>query len=214
MKFNLTKSQITKFIFWPIEILIFLVAPGLGYYLLSQYSEGEHTFIFWRDYGMLLGLTSFIFFAIALTPGILGRFGIRNKFTALLMTYRREIGKIMFLFALSHYLVIKILPISVLNTPIEFPLYQTFGFLTFLMALALFITSNNYSQKILKMWWTRIHAFVYLMVWTVFLHVALAQGLTIISLAVFLLAFAELMSLANYYLFRLNLSKPEGWEVK
>lgn len=211
---KLTKSQITKFIFWPIEILVFIVAPSLGYFLLNQYHLGNSTPFFWYSYGMFLGLISFTFFTIALMPGILGRFGLRHKLIAWFMTYRREFGKIMFLFALSHWFVIKIFPTIVLKQTIEFPTYQIFGLLTLLMALALFITSNNYSQKLLKIWWSRIHGLVYIMVWTVFFHVALIQGASLVSIAIFTVAFIELMSLANFYIFRLNLSKPEELEVK
>ena len=229
----MTKTQITRFIFWPLEIAVCILILVTGYSMLrgdelsntykstwylkvnGSFAEGTTAitalpiYDLYYSYGMILGLIALTFFTIALTPGILGRFGVKNKFTVWLMLYRREFGKLMFLFALAHYLTIKIFPMIALNSPLDVPLYQTFGFLTFMMAFFLFVTSNNYSQSKLGIWWNRIHGLVYVMVWTIFLHVALRQGFSLISLWVFVLAFAEMMSLANYYLFRLNLEKPK-----
>lgn len=188
----MNKKTLRYYFFYPLETLVLLVLTINGYLILNT----NYDTVFFYTYGMILGLISFIFFAIAITPGMLGRFGVRNKIITWLTVYRREFGKTMFLLALTHYLTIKIFPLIKSQSIPDFPLYQTIGFIALNLALLLFITSTDWAQKKLGLWWKRLHRLVYIIVWLIFLHVALAQGLTIISFIILLIAILETTSLA------------------
>ncbi len=203
---KLTQKNIVRFIFYPLQIsVIVLIAVNAFFIFSKDFQTSSILRQNFYSYGMILGLIAFVFFIFTLTPGILARFGLKNKLILWLTAFRRELGKLMFLFAFAHYLTIKVLPGISMNIVPDFPIYQTIGFIALNLTFLLFITSTNRAQKKLGLWWKRLHRLVYITVWIIFLHVALAQGFTIISALVFLLAFLETMSLANYYFFRLNL---------
>jgi len=199
-------KQITKFIFWPIELAVVLLILVNGYFIFKT----DYDPLFFYSYGMILGLIAFGLFTIAILPGMLTRLGIRSSIIQFLMTYRREFGKLMFLFAFGHYLTIKLFPMIVLNLPINFPLYQIMGFIGLTLTLPLFLTSTNWAQKKFGRYWKTLHSLVYIIVWFIFLHVALVQGISIVSVLIFLIAFMELFSILNHRFFRLNLHQVEA----
>jgi DMSO/TMAO reductase YedYZ heme-binding membrane subunit len=205
---KLTSQQITKYIFWPAQIAVLILILVNAYLIFEVSLNGTNiaiTFASMYSFGMILGLISFGFFVLALLPGILGRFGIKGEVVKQLIIYRRETGKLMFLFALAHYLTVKVFPMIALDLELDFPLYQTIGFVALQLTLLLFITSTNWAQKKMGIWWKRLHQLVYLIVWLIFLHVALAQGISIVSVIIAFVAIAEMMSLANFYIFKINL---------
>lgn len=199
---KLNHTQITKYIFWPLEVLVVVLIIVKGYLIFSSTLD----YSIYYSYGMILGLIAFGLFTIVMLPGMLTRFGIQGKLIQILMQYRREFGKLTFLFALAHYFTIKLFPTIKLNLPLDFPFYQILGFTALTLLLPLFLTSTNWAQKKLGIWWKRLHSLVYIIVWIVFLHVALVQGITLVSVVIFAIAGTELMSILNYYLIRLNLN--------
>lgn len=156
---------------------------------------------------MKLGVASFVCFTVAILPGMLVRYGIKSKLLPILYLYRREFGKLMFLFALNHYLTIKVFPTIQGQSTVTFPFYQVIGFVALFLSLFLFLTSNDWAVKKLGKIWQKLHKLVYVIVWLIFLHVAIVQGFSPLSTLIFIVAIAETVSLVNFHLTKLNLDK-------
>jgi Ferric reductase like transmembrane component len=206
----MTQKQITRYIFWPLQIAVVVLIFVNAYLIFNQrafafQTVGEFNTPLYYSYGMILGLIAFTLFSIAILPGMLGRFGIKGEIVKQLTIYRREFGKLMFLFAFAHYTTIKIFPLIALNSTPTVAFFENFGFLALTLTIPLFLTSTNWAQRRLGKWWKRLHKLVYIIVWLVFFHVAFAQGFTIISGIIFFIAAAETLSLLNYYIVKFNL---------
>ena len=138
-------------------------------------------------------------------PGILKRFrvtGLLQDVQIVLMKSRRRIGDLMFTFALMHYLWNSLffnINFGINYLPIfgQTPLFKIMGFLGLFILIPLFITSNNFSVRFLKAWWTRIHSLVYVSMWLIAFHVAL-QGLIIESVITFTIAILQIFSWTYY----------------
>ncbi len=142
------------------------------------------------EFGKLLGNLAAFTFILAGTPGVLRRFkasGILNKVQSLLMYSRAQLGILMFLLAVGHYLLVFILPILALGTlPTTLRLFELLGVASLYLSFPLFLTSNTWAKRKLKKWWGRLHMLVYIIIWTIFLHVALREiSLTAVLLLIF-----------------------------
>lgn len=146
--------------------------------------------------GKISGVVSLVLFCLVILPGILRRFGIRNKCTAFLMVIRRQIGVLMFLFAFLHYASLRLWPIVFGGTSIVLPppTFEFIGIVALYCLAPLFLTSNDKSVKFLGSWWRRIHSTVYLIVWLLFAHVAL-QEISPLTILIGVFAFLEIGSL-------------------
>jgi DMSO/TMAO reductase YedYZ heme-binding membrane subunit len=123
--------------------------------------------------GRLFGILGAVFFVITQIPGLLRRFGLLKTFKStysVLQYSRAQQGILMFMFGLAHYLTVYLVPSIRENVALEPTIYGVFGMVTLIMALILFVTSNNQSKKVLKKWWGRIHKLVYIMAWTLAGH--------------------------------------------
>ena len=122
------------------------------------------------------GEIAILFFIFSSIPGIVRRFGYFNKLVSILMIFRRYIGIATYLFVLIHSSFVRIVPwiarIFPLN-PVE--VYVMFGVAAHVLLFLLFITSNDLSINKLGIWWHRIHDLMYVIVWIIFLHVALVK---------------------------------------
>ncbi len=158
-----------------------------------------------RVYGLEMGNWAIRFLWLASIPGILKRFkiaGFLQDFQIVLMKSRRRIGDLMFSFAVMHYLWNSLF--FNINTGANFipilgqtPLFRIMGFLGLFILIPLFLTSNNFSVRFLKVWWTRIHSLVYLAMWLIAFHVAL-QGLVVESVITFTIAILQITSWFYY----------------
>ena len=142
----------------------------------SLYWVDDHAALF-LDIGNKAGETALLLYILTLIPGIARRLQIRSKLISLLMIFRRYIGIAMFLFVWMHFWFERgvdwFLHGTLLSSsPVPFELM---GFLAGSISLAFALTSNDWSTKKLGVWWGRLHALTYTLVWIIFLHVALQK---------------------------------------
>ena len=143
------------------------------------------------------GKSALFMLTLTVIPGILGRFKIKIPITFIITRFRRHFGILVFILAFSHSLYVYFLPQLAVNKNILiFPgfLFLQFGFFALILLFPLFLTSNNFSQNILKKWWKRLHKIIYVILWLVFGHVAL-QRISFWSVWIGIIAFLEIVSL-------------------
>lgn len=70
-------------------------------------------------------------------------------------------------------MVLRIIPWTMREYPV-FPMESTivFGVLSNITLFLLFITSNDWSVKVMGNWWGKVHDLMYIVVWGIFLHLA------------------------------------------
>ncbi len=154
------------------------------------------------EIGKFFGQSALLLLGIVVLPGILGRFRIEIKLTRIITLLRRQLGITVFLLAFSHYSLIKLVPTlsGVIKFEIPYPaLFENLGALALFVLFLLFVTSNNASKKILGVWWTVLHRFVYLAIWILVLHVGL-QEVSIWALGIFTVGTLEIVSWVYYFL--------------
>lgn len=136
----------------------------------SRINDSVLLFIF--SIGSLLGKIALILFIASLLPGIGERFGIQNKPLALLKIFRREIGILMYITAIAHLILAKLV-ITTSLTELLMPMpFEIMGTLSLFILFFLFITSNTFSQVKLRLNWYRIQRLIYIGMFFIFLHVA------------------------------------------
>ena len=156
----------------------------LTYLLVFAYNTG----VFSRDFyrlGLYFGRVSLVLYLLTLLPGICRRLSLKHQLVSLLTLYRRQVGIVMYIFAILHALLFA-------SFSLKIPIFRLFGILAFLTLAPLFITSNNYAVKKLKQSWKTIHQLTYPALGLIFLHTALNRW-SIFSIAtlvtlIFLLA--------------------------
>lgn len=145
-----------------------------------------------------LGTFSAICFCAVLIPGILRRVKIvYYPFKVVsdhIMFARAQVGLVMFFAALGHYFLRVITPLLRNGIYPDVNSAFIFGFLSLFLSFWLALTSNQFSKKLLKRNWKRLHSLVYLIVWTIFLHIVLLE-ISPLSILVLLFAVAETYSL-------------------
>ncbi len=114
-----------------------------------------------------------LLFILVSIPGIARRFRYNHKFIMILMTFRRQLGVLMYLFALLHSLVLRIIPWIAKQIPLRFETEIFPAMIASMLLFTLFITSNDWSVKNLGDWWNRIQRMMYIIVWFIFAHIAL-----------------------------------------
>jgi len=163
MIIQLIKKILKKIIYAQIVILI------ISFFFLNKD---------FSDLGKIMANLAIITFWIIAIAGILQRFkvkGILQKIQLILISNRRYLGILMFLFGFTHYTWNKGFIIINNGVPSSFPLYQIFGFISLSLLFLLFITSNNYSVKKLGKFWKTLHSLVYPVMLLLILHITM-QG--------------------------------------
>lgn len=139
-------------------------------------------------------------FWIVITPGILKRFkvsGLLQDVQIVLMRSRRRLGILMFSLAVMHstfkraYFMFQSGEIPALSSISRFELA---GLTAFTLLIPLFLTSNNFSVKLLKKNWKRLHALIYPALVFIALHM-LWQGLV---LEAYITIFFGVMQIASW----------------
>jgi len=187
-----TRQSISEFLH---KILYFLLVVSWALIFISFFFIKDNL----RPIGLEMGNWAIRFLWLSSLPGILKRFrvtGILQDIQIILMKSRRRIGDLMFTFALMHYFWNRLFSFIGLNyfpTPDEVPLFESLGFMGLFILIPLFLTSNNFSVRFLKVWWTRLHSLVYLSMWLIAFHVAL-QGLIVESFITFAIAILQIIS--------------------
>ena len=110
------------------------------------------------------------------------------------MIFRRYLGISMYLFAIIHTGFVRyVLAIDHPASLLHLATFELFGTAASIMLFSLFITSNDLSVEKLGSWWHKIHNLMYLIVWFIFLHVAL-QRLSIWTLLIGATSLAQVAS--------------------
>lgn len=149
------------------------------------------SFWFWQqpllqEAGAWMGKLAIYFLWLSVLPGILSRFQVKGwaqQLQVVLMTNRRWLGITMFQFAILHYFwssVFQKLPVILAGAVPDLPLFEIFGMLTFGLLLPLYLTSNDVSVQLLKRNWKRVHALIYVAMWTATAHVVLQPPITFV----------------------------------
>jgi len=168
----------------------------LAFFIYSIQSLSLHPS--WENFGRKAGQVAAGLFVLAVTSGILKRFavtGTLQQIQIILMTFRRQFGIGMYLFALMHSSWINNLTYF-LNGQIPTPqtLQQLIGTIALYLTLPLFLTSNDFSQNKLGKYWDLLHKLVYLINWLIFAHIALIGKFNKVGALVGLVAILEIAS--------------------
>lgn len=156
-------------IFYTIEVSLIIFTIHLFQSALQDPSRYATAYTF----GKRFALTSLLTLTLALTPGLLQRFSLFSRRFSLLLTHRRHLGILTYLLALSHYLLIGILPSALINTTPRLVPYTAAGLFTLLTLTPLFLTSNDTSVRLLGRNWARLQKLVYLAMIFLLFHLAL-----------------------------------------
>ena len=189
---------------FPLVYVGFIVAMIVGAYV-----NLTHSFLFDIFYklGKLCGEAALGLLGVVIMPGILGRLKIELKISRVITLFRRQFGITVFLLALAHYLLLRLLPIAAGIFPFSLPVgFEVFGSLALFILFALFVTSNNYSMRKLGPWWKRLHRFVYVAVGILVLH-TLFQKVGLWSIFIGTLFVLEIVSWCAYWLRKKTLEK-------
>ncbi len=136
------------------------------------YHEGVFSSSF-LSFSTIAGKIAIVFYLASLVPGIARRLRMHNKIIAVFMMYRRHIGVVSFFFMLYHYMMERGVNLIRFGFPRAIPLTEFFGSMAFFFAFLLTVTSNDISTKTMGIWWKRLHALTYAMVWLILFHVVL-----------------------------------------
>ncbi|MCC6711539.1 MAG: ferric reductase-like transmembrane domain-containing protein [Candidatus Pacebacteria bacterium] len=194
-KFVTTNQQVIK------KISYLLMAGLISFFCLTLINKSYR--IYWNELGSKSASISLVLFWITLVPGILKRFQFKSIFIpirVILMLFRRQIGILMYLFALTHYFWSRFLPIWLINGDLlSFSLFEFFGLGAFMLAFPMFITSNELSVNKLGKLWKTIHSVTYIIIWLLFLHVVIREpGIkALVTLVMGCLTVASLMKEKN-----------------
>lgn len=119
-----------------------------------------------------------VLFILVSIPGIARRFRYSHKLIMILMMFRRQLGVLMYLFVLVHALILRIIPWVTQQIPVVVEPFVLVGSMANMLLFALFVTSNDWSVKKFGDWWNKIQRLMYIIVWLIFIHLAL-NGLSI-----------------------------------
>ncbi len=160
---------------------------------------------------LVFGRTALILFCIVITPGILKRLGKTWYIRTIIMLFRRQFGVLTFLVAFLHFSLMRLFPYLTGEPILRFPLlnFELFGLISLVLMSFLFITSNDFSVRKLGKWWNRIHKLVYVIAWTIALHVAFIR-ISIYSYLIITFAILETISLIYYYIPKKPVTPPPG----
>ena len=176
-------------VFFILQILTLFVGSWRIYTLGASWT-------FFYALGRESGEAALIFFILASVPGIVRRFGKFSKFVSILMIFRRYIGIATYLFVLIHSSFLRFVPWMAKVFPVfPIPAFVLVGIVTQVALFLLFITSNDVSVNKLGPWWHTIHNLMYVIVWFIFLHVALQR----LSIWTVLIGASSIAQIASFW---------------
>ena len=172
---------------------IYFKKPAATAFLLSATTFGR------------LGLITYI---ITTIPGISRRFGVQHRLIQILMIFRRYFGILMYVFVTIHYLLVRGFQSIFAALPlVPEQLFTLMGFISFTFLTCMVVTSNDWAVAYFGKLWQRIHNLTYIIVWLIFLHVAL-QRISIWSVLIVINAFAQALSHVVYFMKKRNEIPP------
>lgn len=158
------------------QTLIYLNFASLPILIIPFIFEIDQTYTLANWFGSI----ALVFFCITLIPGIIKRLqlgGVFKKTQVYLMFGRHQLGLLTFVYALIHYVWHQIYPLYEFGVLPAFSVFRIMGILAFFSFTVMAITSNNYSVKLLKKNWVRLHKLAYFAAFALFLHVALVSNI-------------------------------------
>lgn len=182
------KKIIQNFI---ILINVFAVAG----FIVSSFLEPS----IWHKLGEKAGQFSAIAFIFSIIPGVLKRFsakGFLQQLQLVLMTFRRQVGITMYVLGVLHYGWLKLLPnlIQDYGSLVAVNTFELLGTITLLLATPLFITSNDFSIKIMGKYWKKLQSLVYPMIWILAGHLVFQNKIKPLSIILIILGILEIIS--------------------
>lgn len=171
---------------WFYALLLFvLLVGGRSIYLRDGFSPSFY------QWGVWCGRIALTLYCITLIPGMMKRFRIQHKLISLIRIFRRYIGISVFLFAFIHASLVRL--ILFLPEILAGPLFQIFGLISLILLFFMFLTSNDFSQNRLGIWWYRLHWVTHIIMITVLLH-TLLQRVSLWSVLIGIVVFAQVSS--------------------
>ncbi len=177
--------------------IIYLILLSILFYGGRSVYYQDQNYGFFYQLAVNFGRTGLVFYIITLIPGIARRFGIKHKLVSILHILRRYIGISMFLLVVIHFWFIRGIDIF-FKGPFRFSFsnFELMGITAYFLTIPLFLTSNDFSTvKLGKLWFT-IHKLTYIIMFFIFLHVAL-QRLSIWTILMGVTVLAQLTSHIN-----------------
>lgn len=193
------KSKLVIRLFWLPYILIVIFTFYAGYVIFGQNTHFDLVY----SLGKLSGQAALFLLGLIVLPGILGRFRIEIKITRVITLFRRQLGITVFLLANNHYGVMRVFPKMAAGLPPTAPpiyLFETIGMLAFMIFFVMFLTSNNFSVKMLGHWWKVLHRFVYVALWALVAHTALQE----VGAWTFYIGFFAMLEVVSWVYYFLN----------
>lgn len=132
-------------------LLLILLVGGRSLYLRDSFSPIVY------QWGVWCGRIALTLYCITLIPGMTKRFGVTHKLFSLIRIFRRYIGISVFLFALTHASFVRLILLLPRVLSLTGPLFELFGLISLILLFFMFLTSNDFSQNRLGIWWYRLH---------------------------------------------------------
>lgn len=198
-QFSALRQKFIIKLFVVAEIALVVTVFALGYLAFNDPKGMSWIFV---EYGSLLGQIALVLFMIALLPGIMQRLRVLPKITmplaSIIIIFRRHIGILMFLTAWAHMTFTTTLPRYLFTgsfLPATLPmLFEMMGTLAFMVLFPVWITSNDFSKRLLGKWWKTLQRLTYIAIWFIVAHVVLLGGDAWVIVAISTVAILEVLS--------------------
>jgi len=179
-------------LFFAIEIL-FTVTIFFGLILGTLQPSLQPLFF---TIGLQFGKITVLLLVLTLSAGILGRFRWFTTIRITLMLFRRHFGILTYLSGVVHATFVVLLPMLTRGfRPLL--IFEVYGLTALLFMLPLFLTSNDYSVRLLKTGWNKLHKLVYLALFFAALH-TITRSISVGALLMSVVILEVLSYLAKY----------------
>lgn len=147
--------------------------------------------------GLQFGKVTAYLLVLTLSAGILGRFRWFTTIRITLMLFRRHFGILTYLSGVLHATFVFLLPILTHGfRPLQ--IFEVYGLTALLLMLPLFLTSNDYSVRLLQKGWNKLHKLVYLALFFSALHTVSTRSRSTGVLLMSVVVLEALSYLAKY----------------
>lgn len=191
-----------------ISLALFWILAGVSVFFIPKQS------LLLMQISGKLGTISLFLFVLTLFPGIITRLQLNHRslttIATLLTPFRRQLGILMFITALLHMslsttlpkIALELIPVGNVSElslvekfqlaskafPPSLRLFEQVGIVAWVILLPVWLTSNDFSQKVLGRKWKTLQRLTYLALWFIFAHVAMqSQPVVVLLLVVGLL---------------------------
>lgn len=147
--------------------------------------------------GLQFGKITAFLLALTLSAGILGRFRWFVTMRITLMLFRRHFGILTYISGVFHATFVVLLPMLTYGfRPLL--IFEVYGLTALLLILPLFLTSNDYSVRLLQTGWNTLHKLVYLALFFAALHTLFTRSQSTGVLLMSVVILEALSYLAKY----------------